>query len=142
MKKPVIFFSHSSKDKAALAKIKELFVEKTGATVEVFLSSDGQSIPLGRNWVHRVEKGLVEAKFMVVFITPNSLESNWIYFEAGYAHSRDIRVIPVGLLGVDLGALRPPLSLLQGFNIMNHEGLNNLIAVTNEEFGFFTTFNG
>lgn len=136
MNKPVVFFSHSSKDKAVLAKLKELFVEKTGATVEVFLSSDGQSIQLGRNWVHRVEKGLVEAKFMIVFVTPNSLESNWIYFEAGYAHSRDIRVIPVGFLGVDLGTLRPPLSLLQGFNISSHEGLNNIIAVTNEEFGF------
>lgn len=109
---------------------------KTGGTVEVFLSSDGQSIPLGRNWVHRVEKGLGDAKFMIVFVTPNSLESNWIYFEAGYAHSRDIRVIPVGFLGVDLGDLRPPLNLLQGFNIINNEGLNNLIAVTNEEFGF------
>lgn len=136
MDKPVIFFSHSSKDKAALAKLKELFVEKTGATIEVFLSSDGQSIPLGRNWVHRVEKGLVEAKLMVVFMTPNSLESNWIYFEAGYAHSRNIRVIPVGFLGVDLGSLQPPISLLQGFNIKNHEGLNNLIAVANEDFSF------
>ena len=44
--KPVVFFSHSSRDKRELALLKELFVQKTGGTVEVFLSSDGQSIPL------------------------------------------------------------------------------------------------
>jgi hypothetical protein len=44
-------------------------------------------------------------------------------------------VIPVGFLGLNLGSVRPPLSLLQGFNIRSHEGLNNLIAIANGEFG-------
>lgn len=91
MNKPVVFFSHSSKDKAVLAKLKELFVEKAGATIEVFLSSDGQSIPLGRNWVHRVEEGLKTAKVMLVFLTPSSLESSWIFFEAGYERHQSSR---------------------------------------------------
>jgi TIR domain len=132
--KPTIFFSHSSKDKDVLARLKDMFVDKTGGTIAVFLSSDGQSIPLGRNWVHRVQESLNEAALMVVFITPNSLRSNWIYFEAGYAYSKDIKVVPVGFLGIDLSSVRPPLSLLQGFNISNHDGLDNLIAMTNDEF--------
>lgn len=134
MPKPTIFFSHSSRDQKELARLKDLFVEKTGGSIEVFLSSDGQSIPLGRNWVHKIEEALGRASLMVVFVTPNSLRSSWIFFESGFAYSKDIQVVPVGFLGVDLVSLPPPLSLLQGFNITSEAGLNNLIAIANEVF--------
>jgi hypothetical protein len=136
MSKPTIFFSHSSADKESLVKLKELFVEKTGATIDVFLSSDGQSIPFGRNWVQKIQDALAEAKIMFVFLTPNSIESKWIYFESGFSYSKNIRVIPIGFLGVDLNNVKPPLSLLQGFNITSQEGFNNIISTVNEEFSF------
>src|SRR5258706_16087192 len=100
--KAIIFFSHSSLDKDVLGKLKNLFSEKTGGSIDVFLSSDGQSIPLGRNWVHRVEDALDSSKLMIIFVTPNSLRSNWIYFESGFAYAKKIRVVPVGFLGVDV----------------------------------------
>jgi hypothetical protein len=134
--KPIVFFSHSSQDKDVLSKLKDIFCEKTGGTIEVFLSSDGQSIPLGRNWVHRVQEALEQSSLMVVFITPNSLRSNWIYFEAGFAYSKGIRVVPVGFLGTDLTHLSPPLNLLQGFNINNKDGLDNLIALVNDAYSY------
>lgn len=134
MNKPTMFFSHSSRDREILVRLKELFVEKTGSAIEVFLSCDGQSIPLGRNWVHRIEEGLEAANVMVIFLTPSAMRSDWIFFESGFAYAKDIRVVPVGFLGVDLASLRPPLSLLQGFNITSEDGLNNLIALANEEF--------
>lgn len=143
MNKPTVFFSHSSKDAQPLARLKELFAAGTGGSIETFLSSDGQSIPLGRNWVHRIEEALKSSRLMFVFVTENSLRSNWIFFESGFAYSKGIRVIPVGFLRTDLRQLAPPLSLLQGFNIDSEEGLNNIIAVVNEEFShshksFFT----
>ncbi len=130
-----MFFSHASRDEKPLRQLKDLFLAKVGGTVEVFLSSDGQSIPLGRNWVHRIQQALESAKLMVVFVTPHSLGSNWIFFESGFAYAKGIRVVPVGLEGVDLGSLGPPLGLLQGFNIQGADGLNNLVALTNEAFG-------
>lgn len=111
-------------------------MSKTGSSIDVFLSSDGQSIPLGHNWVHGIEKALDDASLMVVFVSPNSIRSNWLFFEAGYAYSKRLRVVPVGFLGVDLGSLAPPLSLLQGFNITSEAGLNNVIAITNSVFTF------
>jgi TIR domain len=75
--KLTIFFSHSSRDKEQLTRLKELFTEKTGGSVEVLLSSDGQSIPLGKNWVYRVQEGLEAAALMLVFITPNSIGSQY-----------------------------------------------------------------
>lgn len=134
MNKPKIFFSHSSKDSDTLVRLKELFIDKTGGTIEVFLSSDGQSIPLGKNWVHRIEEALDETTLMLVFLTPNSVKSDWIYFETGYVYSKGVRVVPVGIMGVDLSHIKPPLSLLQGFNISNKDGLDNLIALANEKY--------
>lgn len=134
MKKPIVFFSHSSKDKKFLTRLKEMVVEKTGNSIDIFLSSDGESIPLGRNWVHTIQKALEEASLMFVFISPHSLRSNWLFFESGFAYSRDIKVVPVGILGVDLGTLPPPLSLLQGFNVTSADSLGNIIALLNETF--------
>lgn len=134
MSTPSIFFSHSSQDQKSLVQIKDLFMEKTGGAIEVFLSSDGQSIPLGRNWVHRVEEALNSTKLMFIFLTPAAIRSNWVYFEAGYVYSKGIRVVPIGFLGVDLAKLPPPLSLLQGFNVTSEDGLNNIIALVNDEF--------
>jgi hypothetical protein len=134
MDKPIVFFSHSSRDAEALIRLRELFIQKTDGTIDVFLSSDGESIPFGRNWVHRVEQALDQAKLMVVFVTPNSVGSQWLYFEAGYAYNKGLRVVPVGFRGIDLTALTPPLGLLQGFNITSQDSLDNLISLVNEEF--------
>jgi hypothetical protein len=132
--KPTIFFSHSARDRELLASIKAAFDERTGGVYALFLSSDGSSIPFGRNWTKAVEDGLERARLMYVFLTPASLASAWIYFEAGFAYSKGVRVVPVGLADVDLARVPPPLSLLQGFNLRNFEGLNNLLAVANETF--------
>ncbi len=133
MEKPTIFLSHSSKDASALQAFKKRFCELTSGVINVFLSSDGESIPFGNNWVHKIDEGLKSASAMFVFVTQNSMLSNWIYFEAGYAYSKGIKVIPVGL-GVDITILKPPLNLLQGFNIQCTDSLNNFIAIVNREF--------
>lgn len=135
MPKNTIFFSHSSKDKALILPIKEKIEKATGNAVTIFMSNDGQSIPLGRNWVSKIEEGLEHAQIMFVFATPQSLSSAWIYFEAGYAYSKKIRVIPVGI-GISIDELKAPLSLLQGFNVTSGESLNNIISIINKDFDY------
>ena len=134
--KPSVFLSHSSHDETALRRLKESLEDKTAGAVRFFLSSDGQSIPLGRNWVHQIQQALDECGLMLVFLSPNSMNSRWVYFESGYAYSRSLRVVPLGVFGVDLNDLSPPLSLLQGFNVSvrSADGLNNVIALINTEF--------
>ena len=128
MSKPTLFFSHSSKDKDVILSIKNKLNSATGGVMDIFMSSDGQSIPFGTNWIHKIEEGLQVAKIMFVFVTENSISSGWIYFEAGYAYSKGIQVIPVGI-GVDIGSLKAPLNLLQGFNISSEDSLNNFITI-------------
>lgn len=132
--KPVVFFSHSSRDKVALKVLKERFVELTGGTIDVFLSSDGQSIRLGSNWVSSIETALNDAPLMFAFVSPQSLNTPWLYFETGHAYGKAKDVVPVGLFGVDIGKLSPPMNLLQGFNLVDAESMNNLIAKANEVF--------
>lgn len=136
MDKPIIFFSHSSRDKRPLARLKELILTKCSNSLEIFLSSDGQSIPFGKNWVHQIEKALNASSTFFIFLTPHSLNSNWVHFEAGHAYSKGLDVIPIGLFGIDLNSVRPPLNLLQGFNITNELGLNNIISIINKKFEF------
>lgn len=135
MSKPTLFFSHSSKDKDMVLAIKNKVMKYTSGTLEIFQSSDGESIPFGTNWIHKVEEGLKEAKVMFVFITEQSISSGWIYFEAGYAYSKGVHVIPVGI-GVSVGSLKAPLNLLQGFNITSADSLNNFLTIINREFNY------
>ncbi|EHI99775.1 hypothetical protein CDLVIII_3201 [Clostridium sp. DL-VIII] len=133
--KPTIFFSHSSKDRDSLMKLRELIEEKTGGTINIFMSSDGQSIPFGSNWMYKIEEGLKDAKIMFVFVTPKSIDTGWIYFEAGYAYSKGIEVIPIGI-NIDIGSIKPPISLLQGFNLISEESINNIIHIINKKFDY------
>jgi hypothetical protein len=65
---------------------------------------------------------------MFVFVTPNSIKSVWLYFEAGFAYSNGIEVIPVGI-GINVGQLKP--NLLQGFDMTTAESMNNFLSFSN-----------
>ena len=132
MEKPTVFLSHSSLDKAALATLKTLLDNRAAGSLNFFLSSDGESIRFGRNWVVRISDALSEAKLMFVFLSPHSADSKWIHFEAGCAYAKDIQVVPVCLPGIDLNRISPPLSLLQGFNLHSHETMGNLARICND----------
>ncbi|PXV56855.1 toll/interleukin-1 receptor domain-containing protein [Aeromonas veronii] len=143
MDKPTVFFSHSSIDRDYISVLQKGVNEITSGTINIFQSSDGESIPFGNNWVHKIEENLLKAKIMFVFVSPESLSSSWIYFESGFAYAKNVRVIPIGIKGVDIGKLRPPLNLLQGFNLVSEDGMNNIISILNNEFQcrFLESFN-
>lgn len=134
MSHPIVFLSHSSKDKKALTAFKTLLDQKTGGAINFFLASDGQSIRLGRNWVHSIEEALNKAELAFVFLSANSIESDWVLFEVGHMYSKGIDVVPVALPGIDLGQIPPPIGLLQGFNMHSAEQMNNVIEKLNEQF--------
>jgi hypothetical protein len=132
--KPIVFLSHSSLDKAPLTALKQMLDERAAGALDFFLSSDGESIRFGRNWVVRVSDALSKAKLMFVFLSPHSADSKWIHFEAGCAYAKDIDVVPVCLPGIDLNSIKPPLSLLQGFNLHSHDAMGNLSRICNDSF--------
>jgi len=132
--KPTVFLSHSSADRTALTALKRVLNKKTGNAVQFFLSADGQSIPLGENWVQRIHQALNDTAMMLVFLSRASVTSRWIHFEAGYTYAKGVRVIPIAFAGVNIAELSPPISLLQGFNLRGADGLNKIIALVNQQF--------
>lgn len=136
MSKPVVFFCHSSVDKDYLSTFQNQIKKVTSNAIDIFQSSDGESVSFGNNWIHKLEENLNNATITFVFISPKSLSSNWIQFEAGLSYGRGISVVPVGIKGVDVAKLQPPLSLLQGFNLSTEGGMNNVISTINKELNF------
>ena len=132
MEKPIVFLSHSTKNKAELAELKSVLDKRAAGSLEFFLSSDGQSIRFGRNWVVRISDALAHSKLMFVFLSSESADSKWIHFEAGCAYANNIQVVPVCLPGMDLNRVQPPLSLLQGFNFISAESMGNLARICND----------
>ncbi|MBI5818724.1 MAG: toll/interleukin-1 receptor domain-containing protein [Verrucomicrobia bacterium] len=134
MEKPVVFLSHASADKRQLLKLKALLERKAAGFLRFFLSSDGESIPLGTSWHERIVKALRNAKLMFVFVSPESAKSGWVFFEAGYAFSRGVRVVPLCLPGITISRLPSPLNLLQAQELHSAKALNEIIRVCNEVF--------
>ena len=134
--KPYVFLSHNSGDAEILFRLKEMLVEKTRETVDFFLSSDHRSIKAGLNWVEQIFLALSKSSLLFTFLSPRSISSQWIFFEAGLAHGREIRVIPVGIMGVNIGEVPAPMGLLQGFNIKSVADLNHMIQIINDAFGY------
>jgi len=132
--KPIVFLSHSSKDREQLLALKALLDERFGNAISFFLSADGESLRIGTNWMAEIGAALKKAKLMFLFVSRNSTDSLWMHFEAGNAYGK-IRVVPVCMPGVSVDELRPPLSQLHGFNLHSAGALSSLVDDCNKEFG-------
>jgi hypothetical protein len=130
--KPVVFFSHSSKDAELVKLIKDRLNEAYNGAIDFFVSSDGQSIPWGSNWVDEIHKNLNNAKLLFIILTPNSYQAPWLYYESGFALGHDsVDTIPVSI-GVQLDSISGPLGFRQGFNVSDEQGLNNIVSILND----------
>jgi hypothetical protein len=134
MVKPTVFLSHSSKNHRELIRLKQLLDEKAVGSIEFFLSSDDESIRSGKLWPEEVHNALKRAKLMFVFVSVESLESGWAYFEAGYGYRQLECVTPMCLPGIDRGAVPAPFGLLQAHNLHTAKDLNIIVKLCNRAF--------
>ena len=85
MSKPILFLSHSERDKDLAAALKAAFSSSLGiAPRAVFVSSD-DSIRAGQQVFPAITSALCQAQAVVVLLTPSSLRAPWVHFEAGGA---------------------------------------------------------
>lgn len=129
---PIVFLSHSARDRNIARSLKEVLATHTKGEIEWWLSSDGQSIRSGKNWRAEVEKSLRECRLLFILFTPASQQSAWVHFEAGFAEALGTDVVPIALPGFDIDAIPGPLQHKQGFNLRGASGLNNILSVTNQ----------
>lgn len=85
-----VFVSHSSRAIKRAVRFKELMQESSSG-VDIFLSSDWDSIRSGAIWVEEIEKALSCCRHFVALITSaEDACSPWINYEIGYARGKGI----------------------------------------------------
>ncbi|MBS3667070.1 toll/interleukin-1 receptor domain-containing protein [Vreelandella boliviensis] len=88
-----IFLSHIHEEKNLAVLIKQAIENEFSGFVEVFVSSDGTSIPAGSNFLNRIEDGLISCIGAVYLISPVSVKRSWISFELGAVWIRNAQSI-------------------------------------------------
>lgn len=79
----LVFISHIHEEKELALLIKEAISSEFSGFVDVFVSSDGISIPSGSNFLSRIEEALISCSAAIYLISPKSVRRNWINFELG-----------------------------------------------------------
>lgn len=114
-----IFISYSAKDESLARRIKNRFQIKDYL---VFFAPD--SIPAGSDFVAVIANAIVDASkdgAVIVLLTPNSIQSEWVQREIGFASHNGGKIIPVLVDDVELyGALLYDLGTIQTYNLKDN----------------------
>jgi hypothetical protein len=132
--KPTIFISHIHENKDLTFIIKELIDTIFENVLNIFVSSDSQSIDLGEEWLMKINDGLKQCDIMLVICSLESIYRPWIAFEAGVGWSKGIKVIPLCCFGLTITNLPQPFSRWQAANANREDSLNRLMKIIAKEF--------
>jgi len=83
MQKPLIFLSHIATEKEIAISLKELIEATFMGMIDVFVSSDPNSMAMGGRWLDEITYGLKHCVIEIVLASPKSVKQPWINFETG-----------------------------------------------------------
>lgn len=95
-----VFFSYAHEDAQVAQELRSSL-----ADIEVSGWKDEVDIATGAALAQQVKDSIREASAVVIFVSPRSVDSQWINFEIGAAMALDKRIIPVfiGDTGIEGG---------------------------------------
>lgn len=110
-----VFISWSGLRAGAVANELKSWLEVTFQFTRPFLSKD---IGAGKRWSQDLAEALERSNFGVLVLTPESMDSQWLLFEAGALakHLGSSRVVPL-LIDLEVSDLRLPLSDFQAVRL-------------------------
>jgi TIR domain len=126
MAKKSLFISHISNETELAQSLKQRLEKDFLGLLDIFVSSDRKTIQAGTKWLEEVDKALKDADLQIVLCSKESVGRPWVNFEAGAVWLRGIPVIPVCHSGMKPNDLPVPLSMLQGIEGSQPEGLQQL----------------
>ena len=118
-----LFFSHITAESKIVDFLQAAIQRDFIGLVNVFVSSDRTSVPVGSKWLDEITEAMSEAELHAVLCSPESIARPWINFEAGAAHLRSIPVIPLCHSGLVPAQLPVPISVYGGVSIATPEGI-------------------
>ncbi len=125
---PLVFVSHTHSEANLAIKLTNELRDGFLDGVQFFVSSDGQSIEVGDDWLQEIRQALNDACIVLVIVSPDSVNRTWVNFEAG-AGWLGKRVIPICHPGISPNHLPQPLASLQGVDICQPDHLRHLFTV-------------
>jgi hypothetical protein len=117
-----IFISHISTETELAQALKRQLDEDFLGMLNVFVSSDQETIGAGVKWLDSVELALKKAELLLILCSTASVSRPWVNFEAGAVWLRGIPVIPVCHSGMKPHELPVPLSMLQAIEASQPRG--------------------
>jgi hypothetical protein len=116
-----VLISHSSKDAAIADALSEVISRCSPRQIAPWHSSDRTAhggIAAGQRWFEKVRTELKASRSVIVLLTPNSVTSSWVQFEAGFgAGSGNLEIIPVVYGLADPNEVPDPLTHWQIYRI-------------------------
>lgn len=135
MDKRLVFISHITEEKEVALAFKDLIESSFLGMIEVFVSSDEDSIRMGQKWLDQISTALKTCAIEIVLCSPKSIHRPWINFEAGAGWVRDIPVIPLCHSGIEPSKLPMPLNLLQAAKANEISSLQLIFPVLAQAIG-------
>lgn len=126
MEKKLVFISHITEESKLAQILSEEIKKSYLGMLDIFVSSDGESLPAGGRWLDAIDKALTNSAIQISLCSPQSIKRPWINFEAGASWIRRIPVVPVCHSGLTKNQLPVPLAMLQAANIDNESDLKTL----------------
>jgi TIR domain len=120
------FISHVSEEAEVAIHLKNVLQDDFLRLLKVFVSSDGESISTGKDWLQSIDAALRQSKLVMILCSPTSIRRPWIFFEAGAAWIQQIPLIPLCHAGLTPSDLPMPLSTRMAVSLAHAEGLRRL----------------
>ena len=134
----LIFLSHIHEEKELAILIKDAIEDEFSGFVDVFVSSDGTTIPAGHDFLKKVEEGLANCIGALYLISPKAVQRPWINFELGAVWIRSflnekggqalIPAITMCHSGMTKAKLPVPLNVLNAVSASNSSDLQGAFA--------------
>ncbi|HBF7547489.1 TPA: toll/interleukin-1 receptor domain-containing protein [Clostridioides difficile] len=128
MERELVFISHITEESELAIEIKEIIKTAFLGMIDVFVSSDGESIGLGQLWLSEIRDNLKKCSVEIILCSEKSIKRPWINFEAGAGWIKDIPVIPICHSGMTKANLPTPINSLQSIEISDFEKILPILA--------------
>ena len=123
-----VFLSHLTVESRLADIVRKHIASDFLGLVDLFVSSDVTSIPVGTQWFDTLVAALQTSEMHLVLCSPESISRPWIHYEAGAAGVRGVPTVPLCHSGLQHEQLPVPLSEAQGIQLSDPEGIRALYS--------------
>jgi hypothetical protein len=123
-----VFLRHITEEKQLAMLLKEHISEDFIGAVEVFVSSDGESISGGKRWMEEIETALNDSAVSLILCSQQSIRKPWVNFECGASWIRRIDTLPICHSNISRDELPPPYGMLQAVNASEPDSIEKVYA--------------